>query len=161
MPCAKTVSSAIFDTSLPIRKQTFRRSFTNSQGKKSTGRTEQLLNYFALQPWRKALLQLVGFLIVLHHERVQVLRAANLEFQRPVLLFLDRHTSRILPSRSDQKVLDFKHLLRLRCTKKKKPTIATVARVPHVSIQFVQCSRDLAYAFVNRTSNPTTSHLPY
>lgn len=71
-----------------------------------------LVDRLALEAGREALLELVSLLGVLDDQRVQVLRAAHLELERPAVLLLDCHATRVLAARRDQEVLDLEHLLR-------------------------------------------------
>lgn len=75
---------------------------------------KSLLNNLALKAWGKTLLKLISFFVVLHDECVQILGASNLKFQRTIFLFLDGYLARVLSPGSDEKILYFKNLFRLR-----------------------------------------------
>ena len=71
------------------------------------------LDVLAREPRRQRLRQLLSLLRILHRERVQVARAADLEL-RPVRLLLDLHRSCVVPPCLLQEVADVGDLLRLR-----------------------------------------------
>jgi hypothetical protein len=72
-----------------------------------------LLNVLPLEPNGKALGQLASLLLVLDDQRIQVLRAADLEFETTLRLLLDGHHLGVLPASRDEELLDLMDLLRL------------------------------------------------
>lgn len=84
------------------------------------------------------MLQLIGLLVVLDNEGVEILRASDLKLERTVLLLLDGNTSSVLSTGCNQKVLDFEYLLRLskwwvKDVRSKKQRIALHRIIPYVS----------------------------